>query len=85
MVAGFLDVFRGGTDLVVMFLLDVVNLLTSVECLTSLGKVVLHQVNVFIIVFHVHAWVLDQDDAELVEALCNLLALFKGLLINLLA
>lgn len=74
MIACLLNKFWRGADLVEAFRFDVRVLLVLVEGVTSLLEVVLHQVDVVLIVLHVDARVLDQNDAELVEALCHFLA-----------
>lgn len=74
-VTSLLNVLRSRTDLVVTLRLDVVDHFASVKELAGALEVTFHEVNVFFIVLHVHSWVANNQNAELVEALCNLLAL----------
>ena len=64
--------------MVVPLWFDVFAVFTAVEFCSCVSKVLLHEVNVIIIVLHVDTGVLDEDDAEAVEALGDLLALFDG-------
>ena len=57
---------------------DVVNLFTSVEPLTNIGKVLLHEIDILIVILHIHSWIPDQANTEAVEALSNFLALIYG-------
>ena len=70
-----LNIFGSSSHLVVEFCFDIIDLLTSVEELSCLLKVVLHQIDVVIIVFVIDTRVSDKEDAELVEAFSDLLAL----------
>ena len=57
---------------------DVVDLFTSVEPLTNIGKVLLHEIDILIVILHIHSWIPDQANTEAMEALSNFLALIYG-------
>lgn len=75
MITSDLNVFGRGTDLIVRLRPDVLDLLTVVEAIAGLLEVVLHQVDVLLISAEVNPRVSYEDDAELVEALSDFLAL----------
>ena len=75
MIASHLDEFRRRADLIVVLGLDVGDSFAGVEFVARLRKVLLHQVNVFVVVLHVYARVLNQQNAEFVETLGNFRAL----------
>jgi len=79
-VSSLLDELGCRTDLIVALGLDVIDLLAGVVQLASALEIRLHEVNVFFIVLHVDARVANDQDAELVEALGDLLALDLSLL-----
>lgn len=57
---------------------DLVDWLVTVEFLAGRSKIRLHQVNILLVVLHVDAWVSDQEDAEVMEALSNFFALCES-------
>ena len=75
MISSLLNEFGSGTNEVVIFWLDVFDVLASVVQVTYLFKVVFHHVDVVLIVLHVDARVSNQKDAEFVKALSYFLAL----------
>ena len=76
MVSCLLNKFWCSSDLVVAFRLNVfAAVLAGVEHITGLFEVVLHHIYVVFIVLRVDSWVPDQQNAELVEALSDFLAL----------
>jgi len=80
MLAGLLDIFRGGPNLIVKLRLNFINSLVGVEAISNVCKVLLHQVDVLVVVVHVDAWIANYDYSVAVEALCYFFALVEGCL-----
>jgi len=80
MLSGLLDVFGGGPHLIMELRLDVVDSLVCVEAAPNVGKVLLHQVDVVVVVLHVDTRVTDEENAEAMEAFGNFFTLFQGCL-----
>lgn len=76
-VTGDFNIFWSRSGQVVELRLDVRDSFPSVELITGLLEVVLHQVNVLVVVFFVNTRVSDHTDAEQMETLCHSLAFQK--------
>ena len=75
MVACHLDELRSRADLIVVLWFDVTDFLSVIKLVANLLKIVFHKVDVALIVSKVDSWVSNQQNTELVEALCDLLTL----------
>jgi len=77
-ITGDFNIFWSRSGQVVELGLDVRDSLSSIELISSLLEVVLHQVDVLVVVFFVDTGVSDHTDAEQMETLCYTLAFQKG-------
>ena len=77
MISGLLDVLRSCTNLIAILRLNVADGLVGIEAITDIGKVLLHEVDVLVVVSHVHTRVANQQDAIPMETFHDLLALKK--------
>ena len=78
MISSLLKVLRRGSHLIVALRFDVVDLITTVEPLTNIGKVLLHEIDILVVILHIDSWIPDQANSEAMEALSNFLALIYG-------
>ena len=76
MVAGLLNTLGSDADLVAQILSAVLERLAFIVGLTDSVEVALDHIQVVVIVLLVHSWVLELQDAKLVERVGDLLALF---------
>ena len=77
-ISSLLKVLRRGPNLIVALRFDVVDLFTTVEPLTNICKVLLHEVDILIVILHIDSWIPDQANSEAMEALSNFPALIYG-------